>query len=210
VTTHSAAERAALVEALRAAGPDAPTLCEGWTARDLAAHLVARERRPDSTPGLLVPALASWTEWVRKDIARRAYPDLLDRIAGGPPWTSLFALPGVDATVNLGEHFVHCEDVRRAAPSWAPRGIPDQRQLALWKLLGSRGELLLRKSPVPVTLATPDGRTIQARAGDGGVRLTGEPAELVLYAYGRGAHARVQVDGSTDALRRFEQVSFGV
>src|SRR6202011_6325174 len=28
-------ERAALVEILRAEGPDAPTLCEGWTACDL-------------------------------------------------------------------------------------------------------------------------------------------------------------------------------
>ena len=210
MTTHSAAERAALVDALRAAGPEAPTLCAGWTAHDLAAHLVARERRPDSTLGLLVPAFASWTERVRKNIARRPYPELLDQIAGGPPRTSPFALPGVDASVNLGEHFVHCEDVRRAAPNWAPRGIPDQRQRALWKLLGSRGKLFLRDSPVPATLATPDGRTIEARPGDGGVRLTGEPAELVLYTYGRGVHAQVQVDGSPEALRRFEQVSFGV
>ena len=46
-------ERAALVEILRAVGPDAPTLCEGWTTRDLVAHLVVRERRPDALPGLV-------------------------------------------------------------------------------------------------------------------------------------------------------------
>ena len=34
-------------------GPDVPTLCEGWTARDLAAHLVVRERRPDAALGIL-------------------------------------------------------------------------------------------------------------------------------------------------------------
>ena len=44
-------ERAGLVEILRAVGPDAPTLCERWTTRDLTAHLVVRERRPDALPG---------------------------------------------------------------------------------------------------------------------------------------------------------------
>ncbi|WP_346995752.1 maleylpyruvate isomerase N-terminal domain-containing protein, partial [Dietzia sp. SLG310A2-38A2] len=39
-------ERSALVETMRAAGPEAPTLCAGWTTRDLAAHLVVREARP--------------------------------------------------------------------------------------------------------------------------------------------------------------------
>ena len=32
-------ERKALVASALRAGPDAPTLCEGWTARDLAAHV---------------------------------------------------------------------------------------------------------------------------------------------------------------------------
>lgn len=58
-------ERAALVESLREHGPDAPTLCEGWTARDLAAHLVVRERRLDAAPGILVPQLAGYTERVQ-------------------------------------------------------------------------------------------------------------------------------------------------
>ena len=48
-------ERSALVDTLRAVGPDAPTLCDGWKTRDLAAHLVVRERRLDATPGIMVP-----------------------------------------------------------------------------------------------------------------------------------------------------------
>jgi uncharacterized protein (TIGR03085 family) len=47
-------ERASLVETMRSIGPDAPTLCEGWTTRDLAAHLVVRERRLDATPGIMI------------------------------------------------------------------------------------------------------------------------------------------------------------
>ncbi|MCW2608081.1 MAG: hypothetical protein JWO60_2774, partial [Frankiales bacterium] len=42
----AAAERAALLDLLAASGPDAPTLCPGWTTHDLAAHLVVRERQP--------------------------------------------------------------------------------------------------------------------------------------------------------------------
>jgi len=36
-------ERLELCDLLLELGPDAPTLCEGWTTADLAAHLVLRE-----------------------------------------------------------------------------------------------------------------------------------------------------------------------
>jgi len=39
-------------------GPDAPTLCSGWTTGDLAAHLVLREHRPDAAAGVLGGPLA--------------------------------------------------------------------------------------------------------------------------------------------------------
>lgn len=35
------------------AGPDAPTLGAGWKTRDLAAHLVVRESRPDAAAGVI-------------------------------------------------------------------------------------------------------------------------------------------------------------
>ncbi len=58
-------ERGTLSDLLLEYGPDAPTLCEGWTAADLAAHIVVRERRPDSGPGLVWPPMAGYTEKVR-------------------------------------------------------------------------------------------------------------------------------------------------
>ena len=57
-----------VVATMRASGPDAPTLCEGWTTRDLAAHLVIRERRLDATPGILVPQLAGYTAKVQEQV----------------------------------------------------------------------------------------------------------------------------------------------
>src|SRR5437764_783312 len=47
VTTWAEQERAALADALEQLGPDAPTLCEGWATKELAAHVYVREHRPD-------------------------------------------------------------------------------------------------------------------------------------------------------------------
>ncbi|HET6969240.1 MAG TPA: TIGR03085 family protein, partial [Ornithinibacter sp.] len=52
------AERLALCDTLLELGPEAPTLCDPWRTRDLAAHLVVRERRPDAAIGIWLPPLA--------------------------------------------------------------------------------------------------------------------------------------------------------
>ena len=70
-------ERETLSDLLLEHGPDAPTLCEGWDAADLAAHLVVRERRPDSGPGLVWPPLAAYTEKVRRSARDRMTWDQL-------------------------------------------------------------------------------------------------------------------------------------
>jgi hypothetical protein len=50
-----AAERAPLCDLLDELGPQAPTLLDRWTTRDLAAHLVLREHDLLAAPGLVVP-----------------------------------------------------------------------------------------------------------------------------------------------------------
>src|SRR4029453_11831870 len=65
VTDYARRERRELADLLLAVGPDAPPLCAGWTARDLAAHLVIRERRPDATVAGLIPPLAGRVAHVR-------------------------------------------------------------------------------------------------------------------------------------------------
>jgi len=208
--SHSAAERQALVEALLEAGDRAPTLCEGWTTHDLAAHLVARERRPDSGPGLLVPLFAGHTERIRRAYRRRPYAELVELIRTGPPRLSAFALPGVDAAANLAEHFVHCEDVRRAAPSWQPRMLDADRQDALWKVLSRMAPSALRRSSEPVGLVRPDGAEITAGPSGPAIRLHGEPAELLLYVFNRREAARVDFDGDPVAVDRFRALKMGL
>jgi uncharacterized protein (TIGR03085 family) len=115
-------ERAALVEILRAVGPDAPTLCEGWTTRDLVAHLVVRERRPDALPGLVFRPLASYTARVQNRLSTSTkWEDLVELFASGPPVLSLFKV--LDPLASIHEMFVHHEDVRRAQTGWEPREL---------------------------------------------------------------------------------------
>ena len=115
-------ERAALVEILRAVGPDAPTLCEGWMTRDLVAHLVVRERRPDALPGLVFGPLASYTARVQNRLSTSTkWEDLVELFASGPPVFSLFKV--LDPLASIHEMFVHHEDVRRAQTGWEPREL---------------------------------------------------------------------------------------
>ena len=70
-------ERAAICDLFDELGPDQPTLCEGWTTRDLAAHLVTRERRPDAAVGILVKPVSGFTEQVRAAAAKRPFEELV-------------------------------------------------------------------------------------------------------------------------------------
>ncbi|QIS05082.1 TIGR03085 family protein [Nocardia brasiliensis] len=192
-------ERQQLVQAMVAAGPEAPTLCGSWTVRDLAAHLVVRERRPDAAPGILLPPLAGYLDGVQAKVARKPFPELLDEVRTGPPWWS--PLRPVDAIANLAEMFVHHEDVRRATPGWVPRVLSAADADALWALVRRMAVRSYRKAPVRVVLATPDGKWAVAGAKSGGeVRLTGEPAELLLHAFGRD-EVRLETTGDPDAVR---------
>ncbi len=71
---YARSEREALTELMSTLGPDAPTLNEGWTTRDLAAHLVVRERRPDAAAGIVVPPLGGYAERVRRRSPRSTGP----------------------------------------------------------------------------------------------------------------------------------------
>ena len=139
-------ERAALVETMRAVGPDAPTLCEGWKTRDLAAHLMIREYRPDAAPGIMIPFFASRTAKVQNEVAERTdWDELVDKVASGPPVYSPLKL--LDPLVNVAEMFIHHEDVRRAQPDWEPRVLEQalvgslRRTLTLDEVVTAAGRL---------------------------------------------------------------------
>jgi uncharacterized protein (TIGR03085 family) len=199
------AERLALCGLLSEIGPDAPTLCQGWTTGDLASHLVTRDRRPDAGPGLVVPLLAGYTERVQRRIARdNPFPRLIELLRQGPPAWSPLALPGLEKAANTVEFFVHHEDVRRAQPGWAPRELPSALEKELWRRL-RLGRFTLRRLPVEITLAEPDGRTQRLTKGGRQARVHGLPSELTLWAVGRKDAARVELTGEAEAVNVLSQ-----
>ncbi|MFC8046611.1 TIGR03085 family metal-binding protein [Nocardia sp. NPDC057353] len=193
-------ERRELVATMAAAGPDAPTLCGSWTVRDLAAHLVVRERRPDAAPGIMIAALAPRLEKIQARAAERPFPELLEAVRTGPPWWS--PLKPIDAVANLAEYFVHHEDVRRGSDPWEPRELPADEQRQLWKTVRRMAKMAYRKSPVPIVLRTPDGDEARLGSGPGEpVVLLGAPAELLLHAFGRDK-VRIETSGPEDSVRQ--------
>jgi uncharacterized protein (TIGR03085 family) len=213
-------ERLALSALLDQAGPREPTLCEGWSTLDLAAHLVLREHRPDAGLGLLGGPLAAHTRSLQHRLAARTpYPRLVQMFRGGPPRYSLFALPGADERANVVEYFVHHEDVRRAQPGWEPRKIAPGLTEVLWLRL-RMARFVLRKAPVGVELARDDPAEparpggprvrITAKARTPVVTVTGPPAELTLWALGRTAAARVRLDGGDEAIAALSGARWGI
>lgn len=210
MSTHAKRERLLLADLLEAAGPDAPTLCEGWLARDLAAHVVVRERRPDAAGGMLVPALRNRLERVQAEYVAKPYEELIQLIRTGPPRLSPYGIKQIDEAANAIEFYVHTEDVRRAQPDWTPRELDRVFADTLWSRVEKGGRMLGRRSPVGLVLRRPDGQTAVAHRGTPVVTVTGEPGELVLFVFGRQSAADVELDGDKDAIARVQEAKLGM
>ncbi|MGC4973221.1 TIGR03085 family metal-binding protein [Streptomyces sp. DT199] len=205
MSTHAKRERLLLADLLETAGPEAPTLCEGWTTRDLAAHVVVRERRPDAAGGMLIKQLASRLEKVMAEYTDKPYEELVQLIRTGPPRFSPFSLKPIDEASNIIEFYVHTEDVRRAQPDWSPRDLDPVFQDALWSRLERTARLMGRGVPTGLVLRRPDGQTAVAHRGTPVVTVTGEPSELVLFSYGRQSAAKVDLDGDENAIAKLHE-----
>jgi uncharacterized protein (TIGR03085 family) len=159
---------------------------------------------------MVVPQLADRLERVRNEYAAKPYAELVQLIRTGPPRLSPFSLKQVDEASNTLEFYVHTEDVRRAAPDWTPRTIDPVFGDALWSRLERAARLLGRRSPVGLVLRCPDGRTAVAHKGTPVVTVTGEPAELAMFAFGRQSAADVQTEGPKDAVAQVYEARLGV
>ncbi|HEV7525008.1 MAG TPA: TIGR03085 family metal-binding protein [Acidimicrobiia bacterium] len=201
------AERAALCDTFDKYGPEAPTLCAGWTTLDLAAHLVAREARSDAAIGLVVPLFAPHLQKVMDRYKERGYEPLVAMLRTGPPWMHR---TGPLAIANVNENFIHHEDVRRASGE-GPRAISDEMDATLWRVLGF-GARLAKKAVkgAALTLRTPDGRERVVSTDGRPVTMTGAPGELALYMAGRKEAAVVALEGEPAAVAIVHAAKFGI
>ncbi len=205
MSTFAKRERLLLADLLEAEGPDAPTLCEGWRTRELAAHVVVRERRPDAAAALLIKQLGPRLDKAMEEFTAKPYEELIQLIRTGPPRFSPFQLKQIDEASNTIEFYVHTEDVRRAQPDWTPRELDPVFQDALWSRMERTARLMGRSAPTGLVLRRPNGQTAVAHRGTPVVTVTGEPSELLLFSYGRQSAADVELDGDKDAIAKLHE-----
>lgn len=205
--------RHALCDAALTRGPEAPTLCEGWEVRDLLAHLLVRDTRPDALLAKAVPAAARYEQKLRARAGDAAFEALVAEVRSGPPRLSPVSISALDDAVNTVEFLIHHEDIVRAAddtdgpaarPSWE---IDHDTCDAAWKAVTRTGRLLYRAAPVGVVVVAPGvGRAALRRPPKdaGSVVLTGQPLELLLHAFGRTGAAVVDVHGDAADVAAFD------
>jgi uncharacterized protein (TIGR03085 family) len=193
-------------------GPSAPTLLEGWTAHDLAAHIVLRERDLLAAPCLVLPGpFQRFAERRRVRLANgHDFGRLVARIRSGPP-AGFFRIGWVRSFPNLNEFFVHHEDVRRAN-GLGPRALTHDLEAALWKNVRRGGRFLSRRlsgAGLEIEWAG-NGEPLTIRRGQPTARLSGTPGELLLYAFGRQPAAQVEVSGPAEAVAAVHRTHFGM
>jgi uncharacterized protein (TIGR03085 family) len=204
-------ERAQLCDLLAELGPEAPTLLDPWTTRDLAAHLVLREHDPVAGPGLVVPgAWGRFAERRRRALALRDFAGLVATIRSGPP-PGFFRIGWVRGFPNLNEFFVHHEDIRRAN-GCGPRTHERAMDEALWRNV-SRAPWFLTRRLRGVGLELQwagTAKAIRARRGEPSVCIAGSPGELLVYLFGRQGAAHVEVTGPAATVEAVRRVRFGM
>jgi uncharacterized protein (TIGR03085 family) len=187
-------------------GPDQPTLCAGWTTRDLAAHVVVRGSRVDVAGGIFIRTLAGPLKRVQDRVAAGNWEALANRVRRRPWWA-----PGrLDEAANRVEYFVHHEDVRRAQPGWTPRELTPSFAAALWVGVRTQARLTLRRTPARITVTAAGHGSFTAGRGGPDVELSGDPGELVMFLLGRQAHARVELTGPEQITDRMRTAHYGI
>lgn len=197
-------ELEALLSTLRATPPQAPTVCEGWEARHLVAHLYLRRHRPWRT----------FQQGEGSEFARLAdeaaepsrYAELIEQFATPPATLSPMSLqdgPLGNLTNHL-EYVVHHEDVRRGSGPVEPFPRSPEQNDAIFDALGGVSRMGLAKAPVGVVLVVPGGRRKVVRKAADSVAVVGAPVELALVVSGRRRVADVEVIGSDEAIEAFE------
>jgi uncharacterized protein (TIGR03085 family) len=171
----------------------APTLCAGWDAADVAAHLIVREREPWAAPGLVVGGpLAELTARRRAVWKARGHRRLVQALRSGPPWP----LSGALGDSQAAEDWIHEQDIRRGGAGLTTPAPDPPLAEVLWRAVRRLGARTLavgaplvieltdgmrhhrlrarRRAPVAVSTSAPPDLTI-----------SGPISELLLYTAGR-------------------------
>jgi uncharacterized protein (TIGR03085 family) len=180
-------------------------------ARDIAAHLVLRERDSLAGPGLVLPgAWGRFAERQRRALALTDFTRLTATLRSRPP-PGFFRIAWVRRIPNLNEFFVHQEDIRRANGR-GPRVNDHAMDAGLWRnVKAARWFLARRLHGAGLELHwAGTARTVRARRGEPIARIAGAPGDLLLYLFGRQRAAQVEVSGTAAAIEAVQRARFGM
>jgi uncharacterized protein (TIGR03085 family) len=202
-------ERHELCDLALILGEDAPTLCGGWSVKELVTHLLVRETRPWSAAGIMVPALSGLTERAMERMGRTDFGVLVERLRD--PGLTPYRLRPVEVAFNTLEYFVHHEDVRRAQPGSEPRSLSRDDLDLLWRLGRGSGRLMARRLDVPLRIRRTDtGAEATLKGGDDPVVVGGPPGEVVLFLFGREFARDLTFDGPAAAVAEVRGAELGI
>ncbi|MBE1514123.1 TIGR03085 family metal-binding protein [Nesterenkonia halotolerans] len=197
MTSTASEQRQALVTALRGVTADAPTLCEGWAAEDLALHIVIRDSRPDLMVGPQLPLVGDWASNALKNLRNTGYAELVKRAEAGPPPYFPQSFPPLNDMMNTAEFYIHTEDVLRAQPEFdpnSPRVISEKLRKRLWGQGGMMFPMAARGAKQRITFISPGyGTRTAGPASAPQLQIKGAPEELLLWAFGRKEKAQVEI-----------------
>jgi uncharacterized protein (TIGR03085 family) len=189
-------ERRDLCDLLLELGPDAPTLCTGWTTADMAAHLVLREH------------FHRWSDAQRAAEKAKGLPVLVARLRAGAPLIP-WRIPRIRNVFNGLEYFIHHEDVRRANGRGPRPEMPELEALA-WRMTGFSARRVARRiRPYSLELVRPDGSRRVFGSG-AHATLRGPATELLLYLSGRRSTAGITLEGDPGAVAAIERADLSV
>lgn len=197
-------QRALICDLFQELGPFAPTLDEGWKTQDLAAHLWIREHRPQAMLGLFSEKFSDMTARIQMEALHTyGYIGLVDRLRT----PALFIRP-VDSVMNGAEFFIHHMDVLRANDRDQTLSPRDEESLRKSIKMFAGG--VAKKYGDRVVIDTNDGKQLEFGQGTRPVHLIGKPSEIIMFVSGRTDHAKVELVGEPDAVRKFTESAVGI
>jgi uncharacterized protein (TIGR03083 family) len=200
-----------LVRSLSASDLDQPTRCEGWTARDVAAHVIGTmaditagrfdrignpegiQAAVDERKGRTADELGDELRDVSK-VGADILATLNDEVWAGPAPGDLGIPMGEGVEALWYDAYVHTQDINAAT------GRPTSTSPGLKASVSHLADLLTAQEWGPATLAL-DGMPEFAVSGGGDRKVTGDPLQFVLAATGRTDPAPLGLDETVNVYR---------
>lgn len=181
-------QRRALLDLMREVGPLAPTMCDGWTVQDLAAHLWVREHMLRALPGIGWERFAGTTERLQAEtLHRKGFAEILDELERPAGLMRV-----LDPLVNAAEYTIHHDDVLR--PLGRSLELRDAEEEFLGKVVVALAAKAAMGQKYRLVVSPTIGKERSFGKGSHVVHVSGKPSDLLLHFSGRDSDVEIVAD----------------